>query len=324
MAAQEREREEATPPSESNFVTAPPRKAKGLAFIPSSAGELLHRCQIYHPRYPICTRSPLIASPLPSPPLLSFSATLFGREANPTEARPSADRKSDYELTCRCFFRVYYARVLPRFPSPWGRLQLSRLLFRNPPRILPPTADRGEQNSAYFSTCSPVCRVERENASSDVFYYRESSSRDDWRDIFYFSSYNRKKNVTRIVTLLTSIIIKKSIETNNLFCQFYFYVINRIFLVTRYFRTGGYSYRTEKETRKKKKKNTAKIATLEGRAACQKSKPEEIFLVEGRKRGANTTRSSLRRRKIGGGGEGDETISRSTESGTEREASNRV
>lgn len=77
---------------------------------------------------------------------------------------------------------------------------------------------------------------------------------------FIFRVIIVKKNVTRIVALLTSIIIiKKSIETNNLFCQFYFYVINRIFLVTRYFRTGGYSYRTEKEIRKKKKKTRRKL-----------------------------------------------------------------
>lgn len=91
MAAQEREREEATPPSESNFVTAPPRKAKGLAFIPSSAGELLHRCQIYHPRYPICTHSPLIvASPLPSSSLLFRNVVWSGSkpDGGATISRP--------------------------------------------------------------------------------------------------------------------------------------------------------------------------------------------------------------------------------------------
>lgn len=127
---------------ESNFVTAPPRR-KGWPLFPRQPASY-YTVVRYHPPS-ICMR-PLGRR------LLSFS-TLFGRKPNPMEARPSANRKSDYELTCRCFFRVYYAPYNatlalesshPGLP-PWGRLQLSRLLFRNPPRILSPSpAGRGD------------------------------------------------------------------------------------------------------------------------------------------------------------------------------------
>lgn len=112
--------------------------------------------------------------------LLSFS-TLFGRKPNPMEARPSANRKSDYELTCRCFFRVYYAPYNatlalesshPGLP-PWGRLQLSRLLFRNPPRILSPSpAGKGDGRVKFrlFFNLLPCVefRIGLENVSSAI------------------------------------------------------------------------------------------------------------------------------------------------------------